>query len=237
MILNSKTLGIVIPVILILGIGSSMLLGLWNTDSSKQPSKLSDSELDAYDPQSISGSYTIDEISSFYEIPVSVIYEAFGIDESFDSADFQAKNLGSIYVPMEIEIGTESIQAFVALYNNLPYVLVDVYLPQSAIDLILIHNLDLSADRLAYIVTHTLSVVLLDPSEVVFGEEETSTGFEVSGPTTIQEVIDAGLSKSEFESIVGYSITYTNQTVKDFCIDKGLSFGEIKVLLQDAVNQ
>jgi hypothetical protein len=237
MILKTKALSIIIPAVLIVGIGSSMALGIWNTESSKQPSKINDSELNSFDPQSISGSYTFTEIADFYEVPIDVLYAAFSISNEFNPSEFQAKSLGSIYETLDIEIGTESVQAFVALYQNLPFILVDIYLPTDAVNLILNHNLALTVDQISYLETHTITVVALDPSEVVFSEEESSTGFTVSGPTTIQEVIDAGLSKTAIETIVGYKIDFTNQTVKDFCIDKGLSFGEIKVLLADAVNQ
>ncbi len=237
MVLNSKLLMWIIPSVLFLGIGTSMVTGLWNSGD-KIPSRYQDNELNPYDPQSISGSYSFAAISDYFEIPVDVLYQAFSISNSFDPADFKAKNLGSIYEPMETEVGTEAIQAFVALYNGLPYELVDVTLPEEAVRLIREHNTTLSTEQNAYINTHTITVVPLDPSKVTLSEdEESSTDFAVKGPTTIQEVLDAGLTKVEFETIVGTSVTFTNETVKDFCIEKGLSFSEIKIALQDAVNK
>lgn len=237
MILKSKMLILIIPSILITGIVTSMVTGLWNTGSDRQPTRYQDDTANPYDPQSISGSYSISEISTFFNIPTEVLFEAFSISKTFDPKIFKAKNLGSIYEPMEIEIGTEALQAFVALYNNLPYSLVDVYLPETAITFVLSHNLNLTEDQKTYLSTHSIHVVLLDPSKVTFTEEETSIGFAIKGPTTIQEVIDAGLTKTEFETIVKTNISYTNQTVKDFCIERGLSFSEIKIALEDALNQ
>jgi hypothetical protein len=237
MVLNSKLLMLVIPAILITGIGASMITGLWNTGSDRLPTRYQDETMNQYDPQSISGSYSIFEISTFFTIPTDVLYEAFTISNTFDPKIFKAKNLGSIYEPMEIEIGTEALQAFVALYNNLPYTLVDVYLPEAAIALVLNHNMNLSEDQATYLNTHSIHVIPLDPSKVTFSEEATTSGFSVKGPTTIQEVIDAGLTKTEFETIVKSSISYTNQTVKDFCIEKGLSFSEIKIALENALKQ
>jgi hypothetical protein len=93
-------------------------------------------------------------------------------------------------------------------------------------------------DQKTYLETHTISVIVLDPSLVTLTEdEESTTDFSVKGPTTIQEVLDAGLTKAEFEDIVGTSVAFTNETVKDFCISKGLSFSEIKIALENAVNQ
>lgn len=237
MVLNSKLLILIIPAVLFLGIGGSMVSGLWNSGD-KTPSRYQDNELNPYDPQSISGSYSFADISDYFKIPIDVLYQAFSISDTFNPTDFKAKNLGSIYEPMETEIGTEAVQAFVALFNALPYELVDVYLPQEAVGLILEHNAAVSSDQAAYLNAHTITVVPLDPAKVTLSEdEETSTEFAVKGPTTIQEVLDAGLTKAEFEAIVGTSVTFTNETVKDFCIEKGLSFSEIKIALQDAVNK
>jgi hypothetical protein len=228
---------LIIPAVLFLGIGTSMVSGLWNSGD-KIPSRYDDNELNPYDPQSISGSYSFAAISEYFNIPIDVLYEAFSISDTFDPADFKAKNLGSIYEPMETEIGTEAVQAFVALYNGLDYELVDVFLPNDAVRLIFEHNTSLTADQNAYISTHTITVIPLDPEDVTLSEDdEVSTDFAVKGPTTIQEVLDAGMTKAEFEAIVGTSVTFTNATVKDFCIEKGLSFSEIKIALQEAVNQ
>ena len=237
MVLNSKILVLIIPAILITGIGTSMLIGIWNTGSDRQPTRYQDNTLNQYDPQSISGSYSIFEVSTFFNIPTDVLYEAFSISDTFDPKIFKAKNLGSIYEPTEVEIGTEALQAFVALYNNLPFSLVDVYLPVDAIATVLNHNLKLTDEQKTYLSSHSISVIPLDFSKVSFTEEETTTEFSVKGPTTIQEVIDAGLTKAEFESIVGKNVSYTNQTVKGFCIENGLSFAEVKVALDEAIDK
>ncbi|MGB7594211.1 MAG: hypothetical protein WBL80_01450 [Erysipelotrichaceae bacterium] len=237
MVLNSKLLMLIIPAVLITGIGASMVAGYWDTGADRQPTRYQDDELNPYDPQSISGSYSVSEISKFFNIPIDVIYEAFSISDTFDPTTFKAKNLGSIYEPTEFEIGTEALQAFVALYNDLPYSLVDVYLPADAVTSILDHTSTLSEDQKAYLNSHTLEVVPLDPSKVSFTEEETTVDFAVKGPTSIQEVIDAGMTKTEFETIVKAKVSYTNQTVKDFCIEKGLSFSEIKVALEEALSK
>lgn len=237
MVLKSKILVMIIPTVLFLGIGATMVSGLWNTGD-KLPSRYEDSELNTYDPQSISGSYSFADVSEFYDIPVDVLYEAFSISDMFDPSEFKAKDLGSIYEATDIEIGTESVQAFVALYNNLEYALVDVYLPTEAVNLILEHNTELTNDQKSYLSSHTIKVTPLDPSTITFSEEEeSSTEFTVKGPTTIQQVLDEGLTKSEFEEIVGTEVQFTNQTVKDFCIEKGLSFSEVKVDLENAINE
>lgn len=235
MILKSKLLFILIPIILFLGIGLFMLTGLWNTGD-KIPTRFEDNQLNAYDPQSISGSYSFADVSKFYEIPIEVLYEAFSIPNTFDPIDFKAKNLGSIYEALDVEIGTESIQTFVALYNNSNFEYADAFLPKAAIDIILEHNKSLSDEQKSYLNTHSVNVVLLDTNSIALNEEEEeSTVFSIKGPTTIQEVLDAGLTKEEFEVIVGTTVIFTNETVKDFCIKNGLSFSEVKINLDNAL--
>jgi hypothetical protein len=139
---------------------------------------------------------------------------------------------------MTYEIGTEALEAFVALYNNLSYELIDVYLPSEAIQLILVHNTSLSDEDKEYLSSHTLLVVALDPSLVVLiqTDEDTNIGFAIKGPTTIQEVLDAGVSQAQFEEITGSSIISPEDTVKDFCVAKGLDFSEIKLALESIIN-
>ena len=91
--------------IVFLGIGASMVSGLWNTGD-KLPSRYANNEQSSYDPQSISGSYSFADVSEFFDIPTTILYEAFSIPEIFIPSDFKAKNLGSIYESMDIEIGT-----------------------------------------------------------------------------------------------------------------------------------
>jgi len=236
MILKSKLLSILIPIILFSGIGLFILTNLWNTGD-KIPTRFEDNQLNSYDPQSISGSYSFADVAKFYEIPIEVLYEAFSIPDTFDPIDFKAKNLGSIYEALDVEIGTESVQTFVALYNNTNYEYSDAYLPKAAIEIILEHNVSLSDEQKSYLNTHSVNVVLLDTNSITLNEEdeEESTVFSIKGPTTIQEVLDAGLTKVEFEAIVGTSVIFTNETVKDFCIKNGLSFSEVKINLDNAL--
>jgi len=236
MVLKSKLLSILILLILFVGIGIFMLSGLWNTGD-KQPTRYEDNQLNSYDPQSISGSYSFTDVSEFYEIPIEVLYEAFSIPNTFNPEDFKAKNLGSIYEGLDVEIGTESVQTFVAFYTNSNFEYGDAFLPEAAVEMILEHNKSINDEQKSYLNTHSVKVVLLDSSTITFSEEEEeeSTVFSVKGPTTIQEVLDAGLTKDEFEVIVGYPVLFANETVKDFCVKNGLSFSEVKIDLDNAL--
>jgi hypothetical protein len=237
MVLKSKLLFIIIPLVLVLGIGGAVLMGVWDTED-KEAARYSASELSPEDTQSISGSYSFSTISEYYDIPVEVLYKAFSISETLDSTLLKAKDIGRIYEPTEVEIGTEAIEAFVALYNGLTYELIDVYLPTEAVNLILEHTNGLSTDVIEYLNAHAITVIALDPSEIILvqPDESGTTGFAIKGPTTIQEVLDAGLTSAEFEEIVGNAISSTDETVKDFCLSKGLTFSDIKLALEAAIN-
>jgi hypothetical protein len=237
MVLKSKILFIIIPLFLVIGVVASVLLGFW--DSKEEPMARSEAvELNANEVQTISGSSSLLSIGESYGIPIEVLYDAFSVSDTFDPALFMAKDLGKLYEPMTYEIGTEALESFVAMYNNLTYELIDVYLPSEAVQLILAHNSVLSEDQKTYLSSHTLLVDTLDPSLIIFNQTDdgTNTGFAIKGPTTIQEVLDAGISQDEFEEITGYSIISPDDTVKDFCVAKGLTFSEVKLSLEAIIN-
>ena len=65
--------------------------------------------------------------------------------------------------------------------------------------------------------------------------EEISYAFEVSGSTTIADVIEMGLTEDEIVSVIG---KYENesQTVKDAATANGISFGKAKTALNEMIN-
>jgi hypothetical protein len=63
-------------------------------------------------------------------------------------------------------------------------------------------------------------------SKIVVEEAE---GFKVTGKTTVQELLDGGITEEKFEEITGFKVPEDKSVlVKDFVIDKGIEFGEIK---------
>lgn len=228
-------LALVIIVVFFGGIQISKTLGYWSTEDSKEPSRITNDESLAYDPQSISGSHTFAEIGSYFEIDPNVLTQAFAIDHLEDAINYQTKDLETVYEPMSVEVGNEAVQSFVALYLNLPYELIDVYLPSQAVEMLKAQVNTLTSDQLTYLYDHTVSVSVKDVSSLSISTEEEESESLISGPTTIQQVLDLGMSLSEFETIVGFKVEFTNQSVKDFCIEKGLSYGSIKTELEAAL--
>lgn len=230
--LKTSLLVFIIPLFFLLGIEGAKAFGWWSTEDSKEPARYADAAIDAYDPQSISGATTLQDIALYFEIPIDILAEAFALDDSVDLSTFKTKDLEGYYAPMGAEVGNEAVQAFVALYKGLPYALVDVTLPTQAYELLKRDAIPLSTDQIAYLETHTVEVAKSTEVKAETTEEAESL---INGPTTIQQVLDLGMTLSEFETITGFKVEYTNQSVKDFCIEKGLSYGEIKTLLTNAL--
>ena len=67
------------------------------------------------------------------------------------------------------------------------------------------------------------------------GHEETDYAFEVSGSTTIKDVLDMGLTSEEVISVIG-EYDDESQTVKDVASLNGLSFGKVKSSLNAMIN-
>ena len=158
--LKPQTTVIASILFVVAGILGSMALGWWQTESDKVPQRLetaaASGEEGAYDPADIRGSYTLGEISSFFEIPVEELASAFIIEQG-DAAAFKVKELETIYTDPASEVGTSSMRLFVAWYRGLPYELKeDSFLPAPA-TLILREKAKLTPEQEEYLETHTLA--------------------------------------------------------------------------------
>lgn len=67
------------------------------------------------------------------------------------------------------------------------------------------------------------------------GHEETDYAFEVSGSTTIADVLEMGLTPEEVVSVIG-EYDDDSQTVKDAAALNGVSFGKAKSSLNAMIN-
>ena len=148
-------------IFVIAGILGSMALGWWQTESDKIPQRLDTAavpgEEAAYDPADIRGSYTLNEISSLFQIPLEELAAAFGIKQD-EAAEFKVKGLETIYTDPEKEVGTSSVRLFVAWYKGLPYELKeDSFLPAPAAR-ILRDKAGLTSEQEEYLNTHTLGI-------------------------------------------------------------------------------
>ncbi len=252
--LTSKPLAAIIFVILFGGIMLTTATGWWQTESSKQPATFTEGEFAGEaNPADIRGSYTFGDIEKSFNIPASILAQAFVIETS-DPAAFAVKGLEEIYAASEFEIGTASVRLFVAFYKGLPIDLsTDMYLPENAA--VLLKEQSLSPEQLAYLESHTIPnpaaasdspeaapvpvtesapEAVSTPSAAASAE---STERLVKGKTTFREVLNWGVSQEVIEQVVGAPMPNPLTKVKDFCTEKGLDFETIKPALQAEVDK
>jgi hypothetical protein len=248
MTLNSKPLALIILVVLFGGILFSSAMGWWQTESTKEAATFSEGEFAGQpNPADIRGSYTFGDVENNFEVPAATLAQAFGIS-SDDPSAFGVKDLETIYAGQEFEIGTASVRLFVALYMGLPYEIVEeVYLPKHAVEILKSHD-TLTADQVAYLDAHAVDLDSPEaaqgepePAPMIATEEHTETDSTedrtLKGKTTIQEVLDWGVSKESIEQIIGSTLPNPLTTVKDYCTEKGLNFEEIKPALQAEIDK
>lgn len=212
----------------ILGITLATSTGLW-TSEEEGGSGNTESHLVSTDVTTISGTTSFKEIADVYGVSITTLYEVFQIDSSFDSNAFETRDLESYYLDLEEEVGNESVQAFVALAQGLPVELIDVYLPSTAVDW-LVQNASLDDVQKTYFDTHTVILTAFNNEGVDVSSDE--SGASISGNTTLQDLINQGLSKESIEEITGIKITNTYDLVRTYCEDNGLSYGTIKSQLE-----
>lgn len=159
MTLTSRSLAVIVFVVMFGGISLSSALGWWQTESSKEPATFTEGEFAGQaNPADIRGSYTFGDIANSFDVTPITLARAFQITTE-DSNSFAVKDLESLYLTSGVEIGTDSVRLFVAYYVSLPFDTSgqDIYLPRPAVEL-LIETERLTDNQLAYIQTHAVDV-------------------------------------------------------------------------------
>lgn len=234
--MRQKTLALLTTGIIFGGILLTMIIGIWTTENTKIPARYLDgSAKGEYNPEDIRGSYTFSEISTLFEVPSDTLIEAFNLASDTDLNTFKSKDLESLYVidTPNVEIVNESVQVFVALYKDLPFVLSDSYLPAQAVDLLLSLDKDWSIETIAYLNAHR--VMVKQAAFVVEATMKTTEHEEplIKGTTTFQQLLDAGIEKVQIEQILDAKMPPTNMLVKDYCNQNGLPFSEVKAAIEN----
>ncbi|MEA3453953.1 MAG: hypothetical protein U9R12_03365 [Candidatus Caldatribacteriota bacterium] len=233
-----KSIHILLAIIIIIGGGILLAseLDLYNTTRVKSPRKTVEG---LYDVSDMRGSHTLEEIEKYYQLPASSVIEAFGLRPDTNSKNFQLKDMKEIFKPVELEgekyiIETDTVKVFASLYLKIPYASDETfYLPEKTVNY-LIENNKLTGEEKEYWQGHTFKLEYLnskyltasDFSEIVVEEAER---LKVTGKTTIQELLDGGITEEIFEEVTGFKVPEDKSVlVRDFVIDKGIEFGEIK---------
>lgn len=245
-----KSIHILLAIIIIIGGGIFLAseLDLYNTTKEKNPRKTVEG---LYDISDIRGSHTLEEIEKYYQVPASSIIESFGLNPESNPSVFQLKDLKEIYKPVELEgkeyiVETDTVRVFVSLYLKKPYISDETfYLPERTVNY-LIENNKLTGEEKEYWLNHTFKLEYLEndslsaseaPEKIEEAVEETiedkvvekAEEFKVTGQTTIQELLDSGITEENFEEITGFKVPEDKSILlKDFAADKGMEFKEIK---------
>ena len=233
-----KSIHILLAIIIIIGGGILLAseLDLYNTTRVKSPRKTMEG---LYDVSDMRGSHTLEEIEKYYQLPASSVIEAFGLRPDTNSKNFQLKDMKEIFKPVELEgeeyiVETDTVKVFASLYLKIPYVSDEnFYLPEKTVNY-MIENNKLTGEEKEYWQGHTFKLEYLnnkyltasDFSKIVVEEAE---GLTVTGRTTIQELLNGGITEEKFEEVTGFKVPEDKSVlVRDFVIDKGIEFGETK---------
>lgn len=250
MTLRSKHIAPIVLVVFILGIGGTMIFGLWQTTSSKVPAAYTEGKFAGeYNPADIRGSYSFGDIEKTFAVPVAALAEAFAVEDTDNPAAFLCKSLEDLYGATENgEVGTDSVRWFVALYAGLPYAPEeDTLLPSPAISVlqdrlsegqletVRAKTVSLSAN-LSALTASAAEVTPVTDGDAADTHAESEAG-EIKGKTTFGELLSWGVSKETIERILGLPIGKAGVTVRDYCIENNIEFSTVKEALQEATDQ
>lgn len=204
------------------GIWLSDTLGIWATESSKN-AMLNKEGLT--DPGDIRGSYSLMDIERNFGVSVEQLSKAFQLPTD---GQFQVKDLESRYDMLQIngetvEIGTTSMRYFVFLISgHSSESVVPTWLPSPAVDML---------EEEGYIVKGSLENWRVQ-LEIATNEETLEVEPLIKGKTTVQEVLNLGLSLESIEEILGMKIDDKSSIIRDLCISNNLEFSTVKERLQ-----
>jgi hypothetical protein len=204
-------------------------------------------------PADIKGSYTLTDTAFIYQVPLDVLGEAFMIPPQYID-QVRHVDLKQIYRNLALvdkELGNGSVIMFVSLYKGMPY---EPHEPTYQLEMgaqILKQSGKLSPEQEKYLDEHT--VLLSEIGQVYFDFLDPSTGqdpnakpplasedpsmigvLRIDAQTTFQDVLDVGISQRILLEIVGAEkIEDLNQSIRSYCVLKGLQFSAVK----DRLNQ
>lgn len=229
--ITPRWMAVFVVFVLFGGILLSIALGEWTTKTTKEPLKFTEGEFAGeYNPADIRGSYTFGDVSGLFDIPLEDLAVAFRVSEP-DVSSVSLKTLEEKFVDLGVDLGTNSVRLFVALYTGLPFDLSgeDIFLLPEASEL-LKQKASLSPEQLVYLDSHTVNEATDDP-------EHTPEANKVGGKTTFQHLLDWGVKQEDIEKLIGQPLPSANLLIKDWATSQGLSFSTVKDQLQALVDE
>jgi polyferredoxin len=242
MTIKTRTLAVIVLVIMLGGIFFTMLTGWWTTESAKVPRRISEGELaGVYDPADIRGAYSFGDIETNFGVPAEFMAESFGFDVRV-AAEHKTKDVGEAYeAALEgtgAEMGTDSVRWLVSLYLGYPYDQeATTVLPKRGLDLMLAGGQISQEQYDTLIASHSIDLDGLNTSEAAAeegGSDSGTTGVievTIRGKDTFSDIMDAGVSAALIEQALGFPIPSKNDVVRDVCEANGVEFSEFKTAL------
>ena len=250
---TQKYMALILAIIFIGGILYAKQYGYWQTESSKTPEKIVVEGEEVYNPEDIRGSYSFEDVSKAFDIPIDVLIDAFELPEGTDGTIFKNKNLEELYGEIsgdDGEIGNGSMKVFVAFYKNIPMELEDGDLLLETGSEILRNLGTLTDEQLDYIDRNTLSSekmnleeqleeidheLEISDDEAVEEEkiEDDHEEFKINGNVTFVDLENVGFDMNQVEEVLGMTVDNKVVTVRDFCSINGISFSTIKAELTE----
>jgi len=243
--LSRIVIAVCVLVLIFGGVALSKQFGWWETKSSKAPRKIQEGEFAGEsNPLDIRGSYTFGDIEAAFDIDSATLAKAFGV-ESDSPSDIQVKLLEELYEDkgFPVEIGTNSVRYFTALYAGLPSddtsgitkqalkILIDEgKIDKELYDTLMADAIDLDT---VYEVPEAHAVDGTENTEI---EEEHESANQVSGSTTIQQALALGIPEDFLKEQIG-SYSSTSLTVREVVQGNGLSFGDVRTILNDYIGE
>jgi len=150
---------------------------------------------------------------------------------------FKQKDMKETFKPVELEgeeyiVETDTVKVFTSLYLKSSYISDETfYLPERTVNY-LIESGKLIGEEKDYWLEHTFKLEYLEdddlstyetPEKIEKAVEEKAEEFKVTGKTTIQELLDGGITEEKFEEVTGFKVPEDKLVlVRDFVIDKGI---------------
>jgi hypothetical protein len=243
---NGRTLALVIPFTMLLGIVAGSVAGWWQTESSKDPIRFTEGEFAGEaNPADIRGSYSLSDVSAAFDIPVDVLAQAFMLGDEANRDGILVKEFEERFGILPTadgttrEIGTDAMRLFVARYRGLPYepeedtgsfeAGVELVIAAAAIDDELLQDLQ----------ARVVTVPAPGDEAAVAPESEAESESEellVKGNTTFGQLVQWGVSEDAIQGVVGMEIGAPGVTVRTWTVENGLEFEAIKESLQELVD-
>ena len=185
--------------------------GVWST-SGKVDSSGKSIQPSAADPSTIKGWMTFEQIVTTYNVPLADILAQFNLPASTPITT----------AVKDLESDTFETSALIAWLQSLS---VTSEVPVSTPD--------------AVVATPTPTSLTTEGSDSLTptATEHLAPDRTITGKTTFQEIIDWGVTLESIQNSIGYEIPFPGVIIKDFAVEKGLAFSDIKTTLQIEIDQ